>query len=407
MRIEIIAIGDEVVSGYTVNENGSFIAKQLLEAGFCPSQHMAIGDDPTALQEAVQLALKRSDIVITTGGLGPTCDDLTKNTLAKLFHRPLESSSIVKEHLKKIFGEDLASLEEQSLQPKDATLFQNDLGTAWGFALEDRSLLIALPGVPSEMQGMFPQVKEYLQRKYATKIRPWVRVFHFLRLNELQIDPLLRKIEQDYPQVHCGVYPSLGTVTVRLSVIAHSEKEANALFAKPQEMLLEQFEDMRFESQTGKLDEAVHQMLLHKRLTVACAESCTAGALAASLALYPDSSKYFLGGIVSYANEVKKELLSVDSLVLEKKGAVSIEVASQMAEHARTLFRADIAIGVSGILGPSGGTIEKPVGTVCVSIARKDKPTHAWTMHLQGNRTTIREKTIQAILAELLKIHLR
>ena len=372
MKIELIAIGDEVLYGYTVNTNGSFIAKELLELGFCPTSHMTIGDDPSQMQEALELALKRSDIVITTGGLGPTCDDHTKEVVSNIF------------------------------TSQEATLFNNNLGSAWGFAVEKgASLLIALPGVPLEMKAMFSQVKEYLKQKFTNRSMPWSCVFHFLDTKELEIDPLLRDIEKKYPTVCCGIYPALGQVSVRFTTQASSQEEASALFQKPQELLLAQFGKKRFESDSGRLDEAVHDKLLLTNETIATAESCTAGALAASLTAYPDSSKYFLGGIVSYANEVKKELLHVGPKVLEEKGAVSIEVVTQMAENARSLFRSDIAIGVSGILGPSGGTPEKPVGTVCAAIARKTKPTFAWIMHLHGNRATLREQTIQQILAKL------
>jgi nicotinamide-nucleotide amidase len=401
MRIEIIAIGDEVVNGYTVNSNGSFIANELLEAGFSPTLHMAIGDAPIQMKEELKYALARADVVITTGGLGPTCDDHTKQVAAEIFQRPLETSLVVSEYLKNTFGHDLVSLEDQSLQPKGAELFKNSLGTAWGFALESKSTLIALPGVPSERRAMFLQVKEYLQRKYTNTSRLYSSVFHFLDVYEVQIDPLLRAIEREFPKVHCGIYPAFGEVTVRFMVEASSQEEAFLLFKKPQEKLLEQFGSKRYESASGRLDEAVHNKLLQKNVKVATGESCTAGALAASLTAYPDSSKYFLGGVVSYANEVKKKLLAVDSRSLEEKGAVSIEVATQMAENALSLFMSDIAISVSGILGPSGGTAEKPVGTVCAALAIKGQPTYAWTMHLQGNRASIREKAIQQILAVL------
>jgi nicotinamide-nucleotide amidase len=394
MSIEIIAIGDEVVNGYTINENGSFIAKQLLEAGFCPSRQMAVGDEQAALKCSLQEALSRAQVVITTGGLGPTCDDHTKQVAADLFQRPLELSPIVKNHQR-------TSIEEQSIQPKGAILFQNDLGTAWGFALEGNSVLIALPGVPSEMRHMFPQVTAYLKEKFRTLSRPWVKVFHFLDTQELRIDPILRTIETKFPHVHCGIYPALGSVTVRLTVAASTQEEADRAFASPQEMLLQQFHHVEFKSASGKLDEAVHEKLLRKNLTLATAESCTGGALASTFTSYPGASSYFLGSVVAYANPAKEQILSVDKKLLETKGAVSIEVACQMAENARALFGSDIAIGVSGIFGPSGGSLEKPIGTVCAAIAKKQKPTLSWTMHFQGNRLSIREKTIQKILAKL------
>ncbi len=382
MDIELVAIGDEVLYGYTINANASFIATLLLEHGFVPSRHLVVGDAPKPLKRQLVERLSRKACVITTGGLGPTCDDWTRKVLSDIFEKP----------------------------PESGQLFPNSIGTACGFALHNEekfpgALLIAVPGVPAEMQQMMREsVIPYLTARFQTSTRPWTKVLHFFKLKELDIDPSLRSIEKLYPSVQCGIYPAFGTVTVRLKCIAKDHQEAFNLLQPAESYLLERFGQWRFESPSGKLDEAVHLLLIKRKLTLATAESCTGGKLAATFVAHPGASAYFQGGIVAYNNRVKTELLGVDAGTLQKYGAVSEEVTVQMAKNIALQCKAACAVAVSGILGPDGAEADKPVGTICVSIVYGSNLTFSWTMHLTGNRQTILEKCIQQILIELFSL---
>lgn len=406
MEIEIVTIGDEVLQGYTLNTNASFIASQLVEHGFLPTRHFTIGDEPLFLKKNLLEMIKRGAIVIATGGLGPTCDDWTRKVVSEIFEVPLEPRADLTVRLKKLFG-DVSTLPDQILQPKGAFLFENDLGTASGFVIRDEkrfpgALFISMPGVPSEMKQMLlQQVLPYLKKHLVSISRTWTKVFHYFSLVEADIDPTLRHIQSLYPHVQCSIYPAFSTVTVHLTTVAGVESEAEALLLPAEELLHEQFGAFQYQSESGRLDEAVHRLLIEKKVTVATAESCTGGALAATFVSKSDASLYFQGSVVAYSNAIKTKILEVNESLLETYGAVSEQVTEKMAKQVRQLILADCGIAISGIFGPKGGTVQKPVGTVCVSISLQDRPVHSWTMHLQGNRQVISEKAIQRTLVEL------
>jgi nicotinamide-nucleotide amidase len=394
--IELIAIGDEVLYGYTVNHNASFIAQALLEKGYACTQHRVVGDDPVALKKVLEDALKRNACVITTGGLGPTCDDWTRKVVCELYGIALHEPAGLREKLIATFGKKISSLEDQVLVPQGSHLFENRLGTASGFSINrDGATLIALPGVPQEMRAMFASdVLSYLELNVKLPKKRYFEVVHLFYLKESEIDGTLREIEKKYPQVLCGIYPGYSTITVHFSAEGEIEELA---FAKQQ--LIAKYAQHVCEKTLG---DEVHALLLEKKITLATAESCTAGALAASFVANPDASKYYQGSIIAYNNQMKEQLLQIDPIVLDHFGAISKEVTLQMAEQVRTLMNTDCGIAVSGIFGPTGGTAEKPVGTVCMTIALKNFPPKSQTFHFVGNRSTISERTVQAIKAELL-----
>lgn len=397
--IELVAIGDEVLHGYTVNGNASFIAQTLLEHGFVTVRHTVVGDDEKRVAEVLQEALQRGSLVITTGGLGPTCDDWTRKIIADLFDLRLVEPKGLRERLILLFGKDFATLENQVLQVEGAHLFENRLGTASGFVVNG---VICLPGVPQEMREMLvKEVVPYLQARMPVENRLFIQPIHFHTLKEPEVDAVLRLLHEKMPDVSYGIYPGYSTVTVHLLCYASSEREKMRLLAPAEKMLLEHFGAFQYKSALGKLSEALHERLLQKGMSLSLAESCTGGALSASFVQYPDASKYLQGSIVSYSNKSKKELLGVDPELFNTVGAVSTEVTHMMATGAKKRFSTDIAVAVSGILGPGGATSTKPVGTVCVTIVIGDLPAYSWTMHLVGNRATILERTVQAIHAQL------
>lgn len=407
MNVDLVAIGDEVLFGYTPNTNGAYLAQMLLEHGFSPSRMHVVGDHPEALERLLRELLKKGSLVITTGGLGPTADDNTRTVLSALFDAPLLFHPELARRLQGRFGKDLPTIEDQATLPKGAHIFENELGTASGFAIEHEgrwgeSLLIALPGVPSEMQSLFTtQIIPYMCARYRQSTRLYVLPIHFVGLREHEVDPTLRRLEQNFPGLVTGIYPSFSTLSCHLKTVAASEAEADANFTAPQAILKEAFGAHIFTSASGRIEEALHNLLIERHLTLATAESCTAGALSSALVAYPGASSYLRGGIVAYANDIKIDLLGVSKEAIETYGVTSEVVTAAMAEGVRSPFHADCGVGISGILGPSGSTPTKPVGTICASISLLHQPTYSWTMSLHGNRTTLLERAVREVIATL------
>jgi nicotinamide-nucleotide amidase len=410
MRIELIAIGDEVLYGYTVNTNASFIGKALIDAGFSLARQTVVGDEPKALQDALKEALLRKSFVIICGGLGPTCDDYTRQVVSELLQMPLQFNQKIFDRLQERYG-DHPTLKNQATQPVGAQLFENTLGTAYGFLVQKESFpgsfLFALPGVPSELRDM---VQRYLipllQEKFAESRHLFIKSIHLmgLALGEAEVDPLLREISAKYPEVHCGIYPAYGTLTVHLKAKATSDAEFLQIIQEPLIEFEKHFQDKIFVSPSGTIEEALHLYLLDKKITLATAESCTGGALAARFVSFAGASTYFKGSIVAYSNEIKEKLLHVSPKTLQTAGAVSEEVTQEMAQGSLKDFQTDLAIAASGILGPTGATPNKPVGTVCYTIAHKDGFVHSWTKRFTGNREIIMERAIINIVSELYRI---
>ena len=407
MNIEILAIGNEVLYGFTLNANATFLARQLLESGYNILRHEVVGDSEPLMEESMRAALKRRACVVVTGGLGPTLDDLTRPVAAKIFKRKLV---VNQSQLKRIRHEfhNPSTAENQATLPHGALIFENHLGTAPGFVLQDESLfpgarLICLPGVPLEMRALcLEQLLPYLHSiKTAKKI--FIYPIYLAMISEVEVDLVLRELQQD--DITIGIYPAQGTLTI------HIQKESvdyETFLKEIQAVKLRlesYFSKNIYTSESGKIEEAVHQLLIEEKLTLATAESCTGGALAARFVSLPDASKYFKGSIVAYANEVKKSHLGVTHSLLAKCGAVSVEVTERMAKSVAKSMQADIGIAVSGIFGPAGATKLKPVGTVCASIFFQRKAQtkiHSWTMHLTQHRELNCERTIIAVISELL-----
>jgi nicotinamide-nucleotide amidase len=406
MEIEIVAIGDEVLLGYTQNSNASFLSQMLLEAGFLPCRIQVVGDDPVAIKKVLKESLDRKSFVITTGGLGPTCDDLTRRIVSELYGIPLKYNPEVAEWIEEHFGK-ISTLADQAIVPLGAKLLPNSLGTASGFIIEDSkfegAILAALPGVPQELHEMAKgQLLPYIKEKISLEKSYFVMPIHFAHLIEATCDPVLREIEAQDPEISCGIYPGYGKLTVHLKAKAASYNEFLSRVAKPKQLLETKFCDYVYESASGNIEDALHKLCIEKGLLLSCAESCTGGALSAKFTALPDSSLYFRGGVVAYSNDLKRDLLGVKEETLEKFGAVSCETTQEMARGILERAHTDISIGISGIFGPKGGTQEKPVGTVSATLLFRDRPPFSWQMFLKGNRELIREKTIEQVLSELL-----
>ncbi len=365
MNIEILAIGEEVLKGFTVNTNAAFLSKELDTRGYKVTRHTVISDVPEVIEESITDAFRRSNIVITTGGLGPTSDDLTSAILAKIF-------------------------------PNHASHLNNSLGTAKGFAFSEQGkTIIALPGIPREMEAMFLlEAVPFLTKHNPLKEKQYIEDTYFAILSENPVDSYLSSLKLE-KGIEVGLYPSLGVLHV-----AFSGKERLKLIAAKEKVKAE-FKNHFFDSETGSLEEAVHKMFISKKKTLALAESCTGGSIAKRLTSLPGSSEYFLGSIVSYSNELKENLLHV---TLDENGEVSLEAVTQMAKGVLECTSCDYALAVTGIAGPAGGSDEKPVGTVYLALAERGKEVIAGRFKAMGrNRSWIIEYTTNFCLFSLLK----
>ena len=398
MKAEIITIGDELLIGQVVDTNSAWMAQRLNEAGISLHQVTSVHDDRQHILRALDEAFSRVDIVLTTGGLGPTKDDITKHVLCEYFHTTLIEDPIVREHIHTLYKERPDVLNRltatQWLVPESATILTNRVGSAPIMVLPlshsaasntqypiggtpsdsaaSTKLLIAMPGVPYEMQvAMTEQVMPYIEaiRRLGDKARGQVihRTILLAGIPESTLAIRIEAWEDALPAtMHLAYLPKDGTIRLRLSTYGEATaEEINAQIAA----LLPLISDYVIALEDKPLEGILGNLLLHKNATIATAESCTGGRLAAALNALPGSSAYYLGSVVAYANEVKEQVLGVEHNTLTQYGAVSEQTVLEMAEGVRRLMRTDYAIATSGIAGPDGGTEDKPVGTVWIAWA--------------------------------------
>lgn len=403
MNVEVVAIGSEILSGFTINSNAAYISRQLFDAGIPTAYHTVLPDGAEALKKGLEKALKRSRFVIATGGLGPTCDDITRQVAAELFHSSFTYSQELADELFARYGDRLSALEDQATVPVKAEIIKNSLGTAPGFIFnEGGATLFLLPGVPPEMKKMFHEtVLPYLCKHYSAEKRVERRWMHFFHLIESQVDPVLREIQARYPSLEMGIYPVKGKVSVCFSM---SEGGNPQVMESAFEEMDRHFGKYRFEASFGEIEEAIQTLFVERGLTLSLAESCTGGAMAAQLTRRAGASQYFLGSLVTYSNQLKQSLLHVSEETLEKYGAVSQEVVEEMVVGLIAQTGSDYGVAVSGIAGPTGGTEEKPVGTVWAAIGKKGEKPHAWKMRgYGGSREMVIDYSINIILGSLYK----
>jgi len=397
MRAEIIAVGTELLLGEVVNTNAAFLARELAALGISCHFRQVVGDNPARLREALEMALSRSDLVITTGGLGPTKDDLTKETIASVLGIPLEFHQASWEHLVARLAargrQPEPSHRREAMMPVGATVFANPQGTANALAVRvadgdgfrrlssphsgrpskssessnDGQTVIMLPGPPREMSATFTeQVAPYLSAKSSGTLVS--HNLHFFGIGESQLEALLPAGWLDNENPTTAIYAGAGEVRVRISARAETALDAENII-EPLIADLQQLFPEYLYGIDADLPTTLVELLKEKHLTLATAESCTGGKLASSITGVPGSSEVFGYGVVSYANSAKMELLGVRADTLALYGAVSEETAIEMAEGVRNLSGADIGIGITGIAGPDGGSPEKPVGLVWMGIA--------------------------------------
>lgn len=377
----IITIGDELLIGQTIDTNSAFISQELNKIGVWVRRRVAVGDIYEDIKQALDEESKDSQIIIMTGGLGPTADDITKPMLCDYFGGKLVVNEQVLEHVKYLFekvfrrpGPILERNLKQAEVPDNCTVLFNKRGTAPGMLFQkDHKAFVSLPGVPHEMKGLM--LDEVIPRLLKEFKMPAIihRTAFTVGQGESMIAEILKEFEPSLPaHIKLAYLPNYGMVKLRLTATGADtkelEKELNPLF----EEMMELVKEYLVINEDKTLEEVIGKILKEKNKTMATAESCTGGYIAHLITSVPGSSVYFKGTIVSYANEVKENLLGVSPEILETKGAVSEETVIQMVKGAIKTLKTDYALATSGIMGPDGGTEEKPVGTVWIAAGNLD-----------------------------------
>lgn len=379
MTAEIICVGTELLLGSIINTNAQFIGQQLAELGIPHYYQTVVGDNRERLKKAIAIASQRSELLIFTGGLGPTPDDLTVETIADFFHTPLiEKPEIIQDIIQKFAsrGREMSpSNRKQALIPQGAEILYNPIGSAPGIIWQprgDRLTLLTFPGVPAEMKRMWLEIAiPYLQKQGWCSQTIYSRTLKFWGITESalaeKVAPLL---ELENPTV--APYANYGEVKLRISARAKSPAIATELI-KPVETQIKQIAGLYcYGIDNDTLASVVGQQLRQRQQTLSIAESCTGGSLGKMITEISGSSDYFLGGVIAYHNRIKQELLGVKATDLDNLGAVSETVAQQMALGVRSRFQTHWGIAITGIAGPGGGTDTKPVGLVYIGLAQPD-----------------------------------
>ena len=409
---EILCVGTELLLGDIVNTNAAFLSASLAELGIAVYHHTVVGDNPDRLRAALKEASERSDLILMSGGLGPTCDDLTKETTASFFGRRLVMNEAELEEISVYFREMGRPMTENNAKqariPEGAAVICNNYGTAPGVAIEGESCtVIMLPGPPRELEPMFrEEVVPYLRANGGLSDGViFSRNVHIIGMGESSVENELRELIRDSQNPTVAPYCVAGEVRLRVTAKADDHEKALAMCdAVVGEIKSSPVGEFIYGVDCETVERALADALCERGLTFACAESCTGGLIAKRMTDLAGVSQVFLGGAVTYANSAKEGILGVSRKTLEAHGAVSEQVAREMAEGARRVFGADVAVSTTGIAGPGGGTDEKPVGTVCVGISTKND-TRALTLHLspRRDRTYIRTVSATNALNEALK----
>ena len=411
-QASIITIGDELLIGQTIDTNSAFIAQQLNSLGLWVRRRVAVGDNRDEILSALREESKNSAILILTGGLGPTADDITKPLLCDYFGGTLVRNQAILDHIEHLFekvykrpGALLERNKKQADVPDNCLVLHNPSGTAPGMLFNQKGVIcISLPGVPREMKDLMtsaviPWLKENISRPYIVH-----RTLLTCGIGESMLAELLTVFEQSLPShISLAYLPNYGMVKLRLT----GKSETQRALQQEVDVLAQQLAVLTAEylvtDQDMTMEAVIGQLLLTKNWTVATAESCTGGLIAHQLSSVPGASAYFKGSVVCYDNDMKERILGVQKTTLQEYGAVSEQTVTEMVKGVRELTKADVAVAVSGIMGPTGGTPDKPVGTVCVAVSNGDK-TLATKLKLGFDRTRNTQQTALFALNLLRKL---
>ena len=401
MKCEILAVGTEILLGDILNTNAQYLSRELAELGFDVYYHEVVGDNKERILKALETSFNRSDIIITTGGLGPTKDDMTKELVSEFLGMKMclheESLKSIKEYFNKMGREFVKSNEKQAYFPKEAIILKNSNGTAPGAVFEkNNKAIIVLPGPPKEMESMFKEeVKKYL-KKYSDDviISEVLRIFG---IGESKAEEKLQDIIDNGINPTVAPYAKEGEVIFRITAKAQNEEEARKMIVPIKDEIYKRLGNSVYNTGETSLQDTVAKLLIDKNMTIGVSESCTGGLISAKLIEYPGVSEVFLEGAVTYSNEAKMRTLKVKKETLDKFGAVSHETAREMAEGIAKRCGSRIGISTTGIAGPGGGSDEKPVGLVYFGIYLDGK-VKSFKHIFTGDRNSIRNRASMTAL---------
>lgn len=401
MKCEILAVGTEILLGDILNTNAQYLSRELAELGFDVYYHEVVGDNKERILKALETSFNRSDIIITTGGLGPTKDDMTKELVSEFLGMKMclheESLKSIKEYFNKMGREFVKSNEKQAYFPKEAIILKNSNGTAPGAVFEkNNKAIIVLPGPPKEMESMFKEeVKKYL-KKYSDDviISEVLRIFG---VGESKAEEKLQDIIDNGINPTVAPYAKEGEVIFRITAKAQNEEEARKMIVPIKDEIYKRLGNSVYNTGETSLQDTVAKLLIDKNMTIGVSESCTGGLVSAKLIEYPGVSEVFLEGAVTYSNEAKMRTLKVKKETLDKFGAVSHETAREMAEGIAKRCGSRIGISTTGIAGPGGGSDEKPVGLVYFGIYLDGK-VKSFKHIFTGDRNSVRNRASMTAL---------
>lgn len=404
MVVELISVGTEILMGNIVNTNAAYLSEQCVRLGLSVYHEITVGDNKGRLMEVIKTAMGRADILILSGGLGPTRDDLTKETLAETFEKKLVEDKHTKERIKKYFEnrQDISVIPENNWKQAEIIegcyVLDNDNGTAPGLIVEQGNVkAILLPGPPNELIPMFEnQVIPYLRRLCQETI--YSRMVKVCGIGESAVEMKLVDLIEEQNNPTIATYAKTGEVHIRVSALAKSEQEAKEIMKPVLTKIMRKLSGHIYSmTEEETLEEHVVSLLKKYELTLAAAESLTGGLFCSRIVNVPGASSVLKGGFVTYTNKAKRKMLGVKKTTLAKYTAVSKEAAEEMAKGAASEMGADIAVSMTGIAGPDGGTEEQPIGLVYIACLAKGKVT-VKKYQFKGNRQKIRENAVISAL---------
>ena len=376
---QIITIGDEILYGHILDTNSKWLSQKIIDLGITISRKTSIGDNILDINYNIKKSISNYNLTIVTGGLGPTNDDITKNCLNKIFNGKLVYDKKTLTHIKKVFKErnfDLTKKNiDQSLVPNNCIVLHNRFGTAPGMAFEkNKNILLSLPGVPFEMKSLFEDECVNLIKEKFILPHIFHRIIKTVGIGESWLSDKINSWEKNLEKdLSLAYLPSIGRVKLRLTGKGNNLKRLKNKITKEEKALKKIIEKYIYGYDKDELESVIGKALIDLNKTVSVAESCTGGNISNLITSVPGSSNYFIGGIIAYSNEIKINSLGINEDILNKYGAVSKEVAEEMAKNVRNKFNSSIGISSTGIAGPSGGTKEKPVGTIWIAFSDNEK----------------------------------
>jgi len=402
MNAEIIAVGSELLTPNRIDTNSLFLTGRLNSVGIDVELKTVVGDNEARLEQVVREAVKRSGLVITIGGLGPTEDDVTKKVVARVLKKQMVLDDQILERIKARFRrrglEMPVNNARQALVPLGAKILENPAGTAPGVWIEQEGChVILLPGPPSELKAMFEEACMPRLAALAGGVRLFTQVFKATGITESRLDERIAPIYAKYKNPTTTILATPGEVQIHLTGKGRTEEEATKIVTELADKIEFELGDLIFSRGEENLEQIVGYYLLMRQITLAVAESCTGGLVAQRITSVPGSSSYFLCGVTCYSNRSKEDLAGIPPLVIEMNGAVSPEVAKGLAEGIRLKTGATLGLGITGIAGPAGGTVEKPVGLVHIALSMDCSLDHQ-ELRFAGDREHIRFWASQAAL---------